>query len=105
MRKILPKEWQEWLLSNIDHRRVPNLMVFFTRKGKKKPLTKNGNDYTPGDIVTWNLDGGATHIGLVSAYKSFDNKRYKIVHNIGFGQQLSDCLFDYEISGHYSYQK
>jgi uncharacterized protein YijF (DUF1287 family) len=26
-----------------------------------------------------------------------------IVHNIGGGQELSDCLFSYKITGHYTY--
>ena len=28
-----------------------------------------------------------------------------IVHNIGGGQVLEDCLFRYEIVGHFKYQK
>lgn len=102
---LYPKKWGlKSTDTNIDHRRVPNLMIFFSRKGKKKAITKNESDYLPGDIITWNLNNGATHIGLVSSKKTFDGKRYKIVHNIGYGQQLSDCLFDYEITGHYTYR-
>ncbi len=88
---------------NIDHRRVPNLMTFFARKGIVKKVTKSGADYVPGDIVTWNLGGGLTHIGIVVDQKSADKSRYLIVHNIGNGQELSDCLFSYTITGHYSY--
>jgi uncharacterized protein YijF (DUF1287 family) len=44
--------------SNIDHRRVPNLMVFFRRKGETLPITTRGQDYSPGDLVTWDLGGG-----------------------------------------------
>lgn len=36
---------------NIDHRRVPNLMTFFSRHGIVKKITYNPNDYEPGDIV------------------------------------------------------
>lgn len=90
---------------NIDHRRVPNLMVFFSRHGMVKPITNNPTDYLPGDIVCWNLGGGTTHIGLVVNKKSADENRYLIVHNIGGGQVLADCLFDYKIIGHYSYEK
>ena len=90
---------------NIDHRRVPNLMKFFERHGIKKPLTQNAIDYQPGDIVCWNLGGAITHIGLVVDRKSTDGKRNLIVHNIGDGQVLADCLFDYRIIGHYTYQK
>jgi len=90
---------------NIDHRRVPNLMVFFSRHGMIKPITEISTDYIPGDIVCWNLQGGTTHIGLVVNKKSADERRYLIVHNIGGGQVLADCLFDYKIIGHYSYYK
>ena len=88
---------------NIDHRRVPNLMVFFKRKGESKSVSTRAEDYRPGDIVCWNLGGATTHIGLVSKKKSADGKRHLIVHNIGAGQVLEDCLFDFKIIGHYSY--
>ena len=91
--------------TNIDHRRVPNLIVFFNRFGKTKAITKNASDYLPGDIVCWNLGGSITHIGLVVNKKSADEKRYLIVHNIGNGQVIADCLFEYKIIGHYQYQK
>lgn len=88
---------------NIDHRRVPNLMVFFTRFGKVKPITTEATNYCPGDIVCWNLGGGITHIGLVVVRRSDDGKRPLIVHNIGGGQVLADCLFQFRIIGHYAY--
>lgn len=88
---------------NIDHRRVPNLMTFFGRKGASKPISQNAEDYVPGDIVCWNLGGAITHIGIVVDKKSSDGKRYLIVHNIGGGQVLEDCLFDFNIIGHYRY--
>lgn len=52
--------------SNIDHRRVPNLMTHFNRKGRSKPITKNPADYLPGDIVAWKFPRNQTHIGIVS---------------------------------------
>ncbi len=87
---------------NIDHRRVPNLMTYFKRKGVSKAITKNAKDYLPGDVVAWNLGGGLTHIGIVVNKKSSDGKRHLIVHNIGAGQVLEDCLFNYKIIGHYT---
>ena len=90
---------------NIDHRRVPNLMVFFAKYGKEKTITLKPNDYLPGDVVCWNLGGATTHIGLVSKKKSQDGKRYQIIHNIGYGQVIEDCLFKYKIIGHYEYGK
>ncbi len=90
---------------NIDHRRVPNLMTYFKRKNADKPITNNPEDYKPGDIVSWSLGGGTTHIGIVIDKKSNDGKRNLIVHNIGAGQVLEDCLFDYKIIGHYRYRK
>jgi uncharacterized protein len=109
MKANFSKYPQNWGLKgtdkNIDHRRVPNLMVFFTRHGTVKSITTKAGDYVPGDIVCWNLGGGITHIGLIVNKKSSDGIRYLVVHNIGGGQVLADCLFDFKIIGHYRYQK
>jgi len=100
---------QNWGLKhtdkNIDHRRVPNLMVFFERKGTVKPISSKSEDFLQGDIVCWDLGGGITHIGLVVNKKSADGLRPLIVHNIGGGQVLADCLFDFKIIGHYTYPR
>lgn len=98
---------QKWGLKhtdpNIDHRRVPNLMTFFSRKGTTLKITDKAEDYQPGDIVCWNLGGGITHIGIVSKKTARDGKQHLIIHNIGAGQVLEDCLFSYKIIGHYRY--
>lgn len=90
---------------NIDHRRVPNLEVFFGRKGKKLAVTDNASDYKTGELVTWMIGGKLPHIGIVTHKKSADGKRPLLVHNVGRGQVLEDCLFAYEIVGHFSYAK
>lgn len=90
--------------TNIDHRRVPNLMVYFSRFGKEKTMSQNAADYVPGDIVCWRLSNGMTHIGIVVDKKTTDGKRYQIVHNIGRGQIPEDILFSFEIIGHYSFE-
>lgn len=101
-----PKNWGLTKTDkNIDHRRVPNLMTFFAKFGTIKKITQNAVDYVPGDIVCWNLGGGITHIGIVSSKKVGYENRYFMVHNIGSGQVLEDCLFSYTIIGHYSYKK
>jgi len=109
MKPNFSKYPKNWGLSgpdkNIDHRRVPNLMTFFNRHGTTKPITTNPKDYVPGDIVCWNLGGSVTHIGLVVKLKSADGKRHLIVHNIGSGQIVEDCLFNFKIIGHYRYGK
>lgn len=104
---LYPKIWGlKRTDTNIDHRRVPNLMTFFKRKGTVKKITLNPNNYLPGDIVCWSLEGGLTHIGIVSSKKSpTNNKRCLIVHNIGLGQVLEDCLFNFKIIGHYRYNE
>ena len=88
---------------NIDHRRVPNLMVFFSRYGEEKTITHDAEDYLPGDLVCWDLGGGITHIGIVVNLVSSDGRKNLIVHNIGGGQVLADCLFDFKIIGHFRY--
>lgn len=90
---------------NIDHRRVPNLMTFFKRHGTVVPITNNPIDYQPGDIVCWLLPRGMKHIGMLVKQRSSDHKRYLIVHNIGNGQVIEDCLFSYQIIGHFRYMR
>jgi uncharacterized protein len=87
---------------NIDHRRVPNLMVFFSRKGEKLPMTTQPEDYSAGDIVAWDLGGGVTHIGIVVDQRG-PSGHFMIVHNIGRGPQMEDVLFDWKVIGHYRY--
>jgi uncharacterized protein YijF (DUF1287 family) len=98
---------RRWHLShpdaNIDHRRVPNLMVFFQRHGESLPLGTRAEDYNPGDLVTWDLGGGVPHIGIVVDQKTRWSGRYLIVHNIGEGPKMEDVLFNWKITGHYRY--
>ena len=102
---VYPRKWH-WLLGhtdpNIDHRRVPNLMVFFRRHGETLPITALAHDYQPGDLVTWDLGGGVPHIGIV-VDRTGDDQRYMIVHNIGRGPQMEDVLFNWKITGHFRY--
>ncbi len=99
---------QKWGLkradSNIDHRRVPNLGKFFERRNKSLTVTNKAEDYQPGDIVSWDLDGkGLTHIGMVSDQYSEQTKRFLIIHNIGRGARAEDVLFEWKITGHFRY--
>lgn len=97
---------QKWGLhstdTNIDHRRVLNLQVFFAHKGTSLQITNNPKHYVPGDIVTWDVEGNP-HIGIVVNRKQAGQDRYMIVHNIGAGPMLEDMLFKYPIVGHYRY--
>jgi uncharacterized protein YijF (DUF1287 family) len=88
---------------SIDHRRVSNLMTFFERHGEVKAITGRAADYVPGDIVCWNLGGAVLHIGIVVDRPSLRWEGWQVVHNIGAGQVLEDCLFDFRIIGHYKY--
>lgn len=101
-----PHEWRWHMLhpdSNIDHRRVPNLMTFFSRKGETLPNSTLARDYSPGDVVTYDLGGGVPHIAIVADRKSRQTGRYMIVHNIGEGPRVEDVLFNWKITGHYRY--
>ena len=101
-----PKKWGlKTTDTNIDHRRVPNLEVFFIRKGEKLFVSDNPNDYKTGEIVTWMIGNKLPHIGIITNKKSADGKRNLLVHNVGGGQVLEDCLFDYKIVGHFKYGK
>jgi uncharacterized protein YijF (DUF1287 family) len=88
--------------TNIDHRRVQNMMTYFDRHGTVLPITDKATDYQPGDIVCWDL-GFITHIGIVVKTRTYDGGRYQVVHNIGAGPQMEDYLFGSKIIGHYRF--
>jgi uncharacterized protein YijF (DUF1287 family) len=91
--------------ANIDHRRVPNLMKFFERRGDSLPITPTGADYKPGDVVAWDLGGGVTHIGIVVDRRTALGDHYFILHNIGQGPKIEDVLFSWKIIGHYRWRQ
>ena len=93
---VYPKRWGlKQPDTNIDHRRVPNLMTYFTRQG----WAVQDTNYQAGDIVTWELKGNRPHIGIVSDRKIGD--RPLIIHNIGSGTREDDVLYRYTITGHF----
>lgn len=100
---LYPKRWG---LSrpdpNIDHRRVPNLEVFFGRHGESLGVSSDPASFIPGDLVTWDVVG-RPHIGIVVDRRSADDRRYQIVHNIGAGPRLEDALFEWPMTGHFRY--
>jgi uncharacterized protein YijF (DUF1287 family) len=100
-----PRMWK-WRLgkpdSNIDHRRVPNLMVFFERKGEKLLITTRAEDYKAGDLVTYDLGGKVPHIAMVVERKGASG-RNMVEHNIGQGPKIEDVLFNWKLTGHYRY--
>ncbi|MGE8499625.1 MAG: DUF1287 domain-containing protein [Pseudomonas sp.] len=95
---------KNWGLSrpdtNIDHRRVPNLMTWFKRQGWALTKGQQAADYQAGDIVTWDLGRGLTHIGIVSDRKASDGTPL-VLHNIGRGTQEEDILFAFTVTGQY----
>jgi uncharacterized protein YijF (DUF1287 family) len=102
--EAFPKNWDLRRPDpNIDHRRVPNLQTFFSRKGIVLPVTARAEDYAAGDLVTWVVAGNLPHIGIVAEQKLPDGQRPLIVHNIGRGPQVEDILFSFPITGHYRY--
>jgi len=106
MRKAFSAYPKNWGLKrpdkNIDHRRVPNLETYLKRKGAAVAITKNPEDYQPGDIVTWRLGGRLPHMGIVSDKKS-DWGTPLIIHNVGAGPVEGDLLFNTDIHGHFRY--
>jgi uncharacterized protein YijF (DUF1287 family) len=76
--------------TNIDHRRVPNLMTCFMRKGWTADKTCQ-----PGDIVCGELSPGITLIRILLTRES-------VYHNIAPVAKIDDnFLFRYNIIGHY----
>ena len=97
-----PRQWgARGTDTNIDHRRVPNLATFLRRRQAALPVSRQGEDYRAGDVVTWMLPGNLPHIGIVSSQRR--GGRPWVIHNIGRGTREEDVLFSYPITGHYRY--
>ena len=98
---------KNWGLSradkNIDHRRVPNLQKFFQRQGVSLNVSEKAEDYMPGDLVAWDLNGkNLWHIGVVVAVPAgADKSKVWFVHNIGGGPVLDNDPLQWTIVGHY----
>ena len=98
-----PKTWGlKSTDKNIDHRRVPNLEVFFARHGQTLSITDKAS-FQAGDVVTWRLpNGNLPHTGIVSDKAAADGTPL-IIHNIGRGTQEENILFTYPITKHFRY--
>jgi uncharacterized protein len=85
--------------ANIDHRRVPNQLVWF----KKHWKSINDTDWQPGDVAVWDMndDGWADHIGIVSD-KSVDGTLY-VIHNFPSPGYVAeeDVLDRWNTAGHF----
>lgn len=89
---------------SIDHRRVPNLEIFFNRIGWSvtEHPTDNPDDYKPGDLVTcFDAAHGRPHIMIVSDRKHEQTGVPKVIHNSGKGTEENDDLFEFPITGHF----
>lgn len=85
---------------NIDHRRVPNQIVFMNKFAKKQTTsTINGRDWLPGDIVYWKMTPTMDHCGIVSNRRNSDGLPY-VIHNGGSCVE-EDALDRWPIVGHY----
>jgi len=91
---------------NIDHRRVPNLMVFFGRKHLKLPVpdTEDPSKFKPGDLVTCTVPPHLPHIMIVSDRKNEDGLPL-VIHNIGGGAREEDRLGDFPLTGHFRWKE
>ncbi len=98
---------QQWGLkrpdANIDHRRVPNLQTFLTRREARLVVGERPGDFRPGDLVTQMLPGNLPHIAIVSHHPNGDHTRPLMVHNIGRGTELADTLFAFAITGQFRF--
>lgn len=90
---------------NIDHRRVPNLAVYFERRGAALPVSQDPADYRPGDLVAQMLPGNLSHIAIVSSnHSTVVPTRRLVIHNIGGGAREEDTLFAFRQTGHFRFK-
>jgi uncharacterized protein YijF (DUF1287 family) len=99
-----PKNWGlKTTDRNIDHRRVPNLITYFTRKGMRHPHSDDPKRFQPGDLVTCLVAQNLPHIMIVSNQRG-PSGDFMVLHNIGAGAQEEDCLHRYPHTGHFRWK-
>lgn len=90
--------------ANIDHRRVPNQMLFFKRHGRSLTTTVAPNtlaQWQPGDIVDWDIGRGKLHTGVISDTCNSAGVPF-VIHN-AYVCVEQDCLTQWKIIGHFRY--
>jgi uncharacterized protein len=109
MKRDFKRYSDQWKLghpdSNIDHRRVPNLMVFFEKHGQSLPLGTTGANlatWQPGDIACWKIDN-RWHTGVVS--DGVGARGIPLVIHNGWQCVEQDCLDGWPIIGHYRFRR
>lgn len=89
---------------NIDHRRVPNQLVFMKRFAQVLPIdVSNPKSWLPGDIVYWKMSEKLDHCGIVSSLRNGEGLPY-VIHNAGSCAE-EDLLTRWEIVGHFRFPK
>ena len=86
--------------TSIGHLRTETLRRYFARFGHELPPSTIGEDYRPGDIVTYNRPQNRhskSHIVIVSDIVA-PSGRHMIIDNRGGGPQAEDALFVDEIT-------
>ena len=85
--------------SNIDHRRVMNLEVWFSKYWQEIDY----ENFEPGDIVVWdmNQDGASDHIGIVT--DKYEDGELCVIHNHPDPGYIAeeDKLHRWKMTGHY----
>ena len=81
--------------TNIDHRRVRNLMAYFDQL----ELLRNdkGGPHRKGNIIIWNLGNGQLHIGLCVDHEV-------IIHNICCGQEIESMYMKNKVIRNYTWR-
>lgn len=90
---------------SIDHRRTETLRTFFTRMGAARGISAHGEDFAPGDLVTYHRPQNrlsTSHIAIVSDRLGASGHPM-IIHDRGHGVQEEDALFVDRITGVYRY--
>ena len=82
---------------SIDHRRVPNLNIFFKKYGKSVAMVE---DFQPGDILIWQSKKVPDHIAIVTGVSS---EGIVYVHNQGKGPEYGKCISCSNLVGHYRF--
>jgi len=90
----------------IDHRRAPNLLVYFARHARRLPNDPHtsASTFRPGDVVVWTYGAcpecKADHVGIVSDTMGTRGMPL-VLHNAGPHATEEDAIDAWPVLGHF----
>lgn len=106
--RLYPNLWgASYAKPSVDHRRLPILRRYLSRKALTLPPSQNACDYHFGDIIIWSLNNADLHIGIIvpnpnqSDSNTHCRDKWVVHHPTDQPVKWNDELLEHRIESHF----